>query len=434
MAGDDNERRRERGPAWILLATPIVALAIGLGLARWVLPKSVSSRRGADWRLHARLILRQAHPDAVDDNSLGLLASYPPSSHFLASRLLPVLFDDPVLAMRSVAWATLLSLYICQWLVFRAVLGGWSATLTLLVWQAFLQELKLANVNFFHGNYFYAQAVGSAALWWLVAWLIWTPTVDFGRPWRNGLSFLSAVLAFDCHLAPGLVAYACVVGAGILALRSPRRRSDMAFAGLAPILFVALIIESGQLTHMAENSKHDGTLELRAPLLTLLLSLGAGPMLMWCVWRVRSKRLPVWVWRLAPIVLVAGAALVLELAVVCRWLQGAVAPYAVKKILFLTVPSFTIVIACRLALGLARFRPPVGAGLFHAGLLFLTVALLVANLARYLEKEFREETPPPSALAPSPSPVLSRRLRPSLLSLVQADRKRQAEHQQSNSG
>jgi hypothetical protein len=294
--------------------------------------------QGIDVVNHAILVYRQAHP--VPGSEQEYHATYPQAAHALAAWLMPLLGDNAIRAMDCVAWMSLLAMLACQYTLLCRLMSAWPALGVLLAWHWLCWQTLFANRNLLTTNYFYPQAVGMVVFWLA---LVLLSTRAASAPWRvvwEGLALLAAVLAYACHIVPGVAAFATLAAVQAYQLFAPGRLEALLRLALTAVVGIYVVPGSDQFQLMA-SARFYGNYWLPYNRLWLLL-LWVPALFVACSVLLRA------LWRRQPL-RPDNIAVVLTLALLAAGvLQGYLALeaarsvtggyYSAKKFFFLTFP------------------------------------------------------------------------------------------------
>jgi hypothetical protein len=341
--------------------------------------------QGIDLINHVRMIHQLAVPHGVTEEALGWLREYPHGSHWLGRLFLPLFGNDAIHAIRAASLLVLMVLLISKWSLLQGRMGPYAALLVLLGWQFLCVRARVADVNHFlwEGQYNYARAVGTAALFLLLV----TLALPAPRPWQRWARDLAGLAlagyALMCHASPGVIAFVVFGVACLVRFRQGERWPAATQLALAIGLGLFLVFGAGALA-MARYAAADGWMPVYGrPFLALWLPtwLAALVALGRQLWR--GERGP---WSegvgFALLCGMTASGLLQAWLNVQEW-RGACAPYAVKSTLFITFNLTWLTWAFVAAPPLARWWAQRGLALPTWGARYAmpTLAIVLAGLA-----------------------------------------------------
>lgn len=392
----------ERTPWMVFALWAVVALGLGITWVRVIAPGYNLERRGIDLIHHALMIQDQAKPAGEPALQVSGFARYPQLSHWLASWLMPLVRDDAIRAMRALGFTAILLLFGLQYMLLREQTSVHVALAAVVLWQWLCLEGCFANVNFFHGTCFFAQAVGMVGFWLALVLAArpfpWADRVD--ETWLPLLSMLGPVLAgwfaYQCHFVPGVVTFGAIwLFAACAWLRQPSWAAAWAL-GFTTLVPAVIVLSSDQFRYMAASSTADGPIPIRHPWLVLaaIPTAAVGLARLYQDWR--SPRLSEVERLLIHALLVAGAC---QSYLAYKWLiQETVAGYCVKKLFFHTFPVAALLWVWWLLQWSKRWRPwfsnssfswSFGSWQARAAWVLVVAAGVYANAVRPLRKDLR---------------------------------------------
>lgn len=335
----------DRGPlnsAYWLPAALLLAIPLGVGWACWVYPTSHLEGQGIDIVHHAIMVHEQAREGGPRQAVLGPMWIYPMTSHWLAAGAVPWC-GDPVLALRGAAWVALLWVYTFQLALFRRFSSWPVAVLLLVLMQLVSVYFKVGTINYvmWEGQYNYSRLMGAVGFWGCL-YLLTLPMRGFWSSTACTIGALAlACFSFQCHLATGVPSLVAIAAYGTLAAMESRRWVYLLLPGFAAITTLLLLRFSGAWQMMSGNANDDGWLPVRLPVVLGVFATGIALVVLgrW-IRRSVDRREETEEWLQVERVL-GGALLAvtsLQLLLTYRFLQGTAAAYAVKTVLFLSVP------------------------------------------------------------------------------------------------
>ena len=269
------ERLRER------VASPTAAMALALvsvvaGLvAIGARTLATFTGGGADMAHHYTLVYWFTHhwtPPTADNSDLASMTDYPPAAHILAAQV-GRLVDSPFRGMQLVAIAAVVSIW-CAVASLLALLPNprrWVALAALagvLLSSTSAGPLEIQPHGFeIIGNFFFAQLVGQALVWWAVWFSVRRQMAE--RSWiSTALPIaVAAVLSTTVHVLPAvelLVVVGCLAAAELLnrwRMGEVTVRSAALPIGLPAVTAVAVVLSPG-FRAMRVLSENDGSLDV----------------------------------------------------------------------------------------------------------------------------------------------------------------------------
>jgi len=255
----------------------------------WILPPFNSEHLGGDAMEHAVMIEGQSRTNPAERELLlaNWAQDYPPLSHWLASRVMPLLEGDAYKAMRFMSCVVVLLLFLFQFQLLRVSLGARAALLVLLLWQMVCYLNNLGNTQYFCVAYFYAQAVGTV--------FVWPALIVFSRPvlsrsgqfWHGAGGILFAACAYLCHIVPGAIVFGALGLFTLVRLLNRPNRDDGIRLALLAVIGLLVLVGSGGLKYMGGVRNYQAT----APLKNYLILVSWVPtVLLALIWSCRHWR------------------------------------------------------------------------------------------------------------------------------------------------
>ncbi len=397
-------RRTASGSLWFLAALFLSFFLLSFFWVALFLPSFNSEHLGCDACHHALLIHAFSLPN-LDERAFLTepFKDYPRAAHWLAAQLMPLLGNDAFKAMRCLSIFSVFCLLGVQFHLFRRVMPAGVALLVLLVWQYLSCLTRTADIYFYMEAFFYAEAFGTLFLWLTIACISWAPKSAAGRRAMTGAAILLALLAYLCHIVPGLIALG---GVGLVFLLGfVTKPGAWSFVPLAILILAGLwvIFGTGQLTAMQGWKGMGGALIFRRyPLIFLWLPTAlAAAFLCWRRWRSQTEKDSgqnlSWVLTLF---LLAGG--LVHGYCAYEWaIRHTAAVYSVKKFFHFLFPAASMLWLIWLVPASKKHLAGLGSSSswhvtlnrwYRPGYAALLIFLLFINLSRYFAYEFRGPT------------------------------------------